>query len=252
MPLALETNPRRASRFLAMKTLPRIAGLGLVGLALAATAFAVTVRPEQERPAPPGVVHYVPPEFPLLARADGMCRGAAKIAVSWDERGVPTDAVAVSASEPTFAEAACAAAMQWRFAPERQPGRYYDFQFELSGVVVCQTKGANAIAAEARTDNVMRLATRSELDASPKAIVQPMPEMAGLPAGTLDAGRVVVDFIVDQDGRVRVPKVTEATTPELIEPTLAKLREWRFEAPRRNGRPAVFAESWAFQFRRAG
>lgn len=187
-----------------------------------------------------------------MARANGVCRGVAHLAVSWDAQGRPTDAVVLDASDAVFGTAACEAVMGWRFAPEKNPTRYYEFRFELEGVVICQTKGADAIAAEARADEGRRLFTRSDLDVSPKALVQPMPEFADVPRGTLEAGTVVVDFIVDEEGRVRTPWVREATVPELVAPTLEKLREWRFEAPRRHGRPAVFAETWSFQFRRAG
>lgn len=226
---------------------------GLLSLAGVAATRATTFTPERPEYKPAGLVRYAAPEFPAMARAASVSRGSALIAVSWDARGNPTDAVTLRASDPVFGEAACEAALKWRVDPAATAaGRYFAFKFELSGVVVCIDKGASALAAEARADDALLVLDRSALDAEPKVLAQPMPETPAVPRGSFESGRVVVDFFVDQEGRVRAPRVTEATVPELIEPTLAKLRDWRYEVPLRRGRPTVYAETWAFQFRKAG
>lgn len=235
-----------------MKMLHRIAGVALLSLASAAVLAAAPNSSERRDAVPAGLVQFVKPEFPEWAKVNAICRGSATVAVSWDARGVPTDVVAVDASSPEFGAAACAAVREWRADPTLRPERFYEFQFALSGVVICHQKGANTLATEAKADFKRRLFTRDDLDAAPKALAQPMPQSADVAGRDVERGRVVVDFFVDEDGRVRVPSVVEASAPELIEPTLAKLREWRFEAPRRNGRPVVFAESWAIEFKRAG
>lgn len=235
-----------------MKMLLPIAGVALLGLASTAALAAVTIPPERSDTVLAGLVRYVPPDFPEWARANSICRGSATIVVSWDAQGRPTDAVALDASSPEFGVAACEAARQWRADAATRPERIYAFQFELSGVVICHQKGAHTLATEAKADFKRRLLTRDDLDAEPRALAMPMPQFAGDTSGVADRGRVVVEFIVDETGRVRAPSVVEASSPEFVEPTLAKMREWRFETPRRNGRPVVFAESWSIEFRRAG
>lgn len=235
-----------------MKMLPPLVGVALLGLASVAALAAATSSSERPDTVPAGLVHYVPPEFPEWARANSICRGSATIAVSWDARGMPTDAVTLDASSPEFGAATCAAAMQWRADPAMRPERIYSFQFALSGIVICYQKDASTLAVEAKANFKRRLLTREDLDAEPRALATPMPQFAGDTSGVADRGRVVVEFFVDETGRGRAPSVVEASSPEFVEPTLATMREWRFETPRRNGRPVVFGESWSIEFKRPG
>ncbi|MBI2511111.1 MAG: energy transducer TonB [Opitutae bacterium] len=234
-----------------MKMLPRFAGVALLSLASTVVLPAATNSSERQGAVPAGLVYFVRPEFPEWAKVNSVCRGAATVAVSWDARGLPTDVVTVETSSPEFGAAACEAVRQWRADPALRAERFYEFQFALSGVVICHQKGANTLATEAKADFKRRVLTREDLDAAPKLLVQPMPQPADVAGGRIESGRVVVDFFVDEDGRVRAPSIVEATAPELVEPTLLKMREWRFETPRRNGRPVLFAESWAIEFKRA-
>jgi protein TonB len=53
-------------------------------------------------------------------------------------------------------------------------------------------------------------------------------------------GEVVVDFVVDLNGRVINPHAVSSTNPVFEEPTLNAVRQWRFEPGLRNGRVVRF------------
>lgn len=78
------------------------------------------------------------------------------------------------------------------------------------------------------------------LDAPPRAIVQVAPaypfeaKSAGL------AGQVVVEFMVDESGRVHNPRVVSASDAIFAEPTLRAVEHWRFSPGTRHGVPVRF------------
>jgi protein TonB len=54
------------------------------------------------------------------------------------------------------------------------------------------------------------------------------------------SGEVLVEFSVDETGRVFNPSVVRSSDPIFEEPTLKAVRQWRFEPGRRNGRAVRF------------
>jgi TonB family protein len=93
--------------------------------------------------------------------------------------------------------------------------------------------------------------TFQQLDQSPKALVQNMPVYPAALRERGVEGRVSLTFYVDQDGRVRMPRIMTADAPEFGEAALAAVSQWQFEQPLRKGRPVVAREQWTFQFRRS-
>ena len=53
-------------------------------------------------------------------------------------------------------------------------------------------------------------------------------------------GEVWVDFVVDEQGRVREPRVVKSSHVTFDEPTLRAVAKWQFEPGRRNGRIVSF------------
>ena len=94
----------------------------------------------------------------------------------------------------------------------------------------------------------VRFPTFDSLDAQPKAIEQPMPVFPQALRGRVNSGTVTVTFYVDEAGHARAAVVTEATSPEFAEAALAAVGQWRYEAPRQNGRPVIAVENWNFRF----
>jgi protein TonB len=53
-------------------------------------------------------------------------------------------------------------------------------------------------------------------------------------------GEVLVDFIVDESGRVKTAHVVNSTDRQFEEPTLRAVYLWRFQPGKKNGRPVSF------------
>lgn len=51
------------------------------------------------------------------------------------------------------------------------------------------------------------------------------------------SGQATIEFVIDRDGRARVPRVVEATAPEFGWAAMAAITQWVFERPRRGGEP---------------
>ena len=56
-------------------------------------------------------------------------------------------------------------------------------------------------------------------------------------------------FYVDGEGRVRLPQVLAASTPEFGEAAKAAVSQWRYEPLSERGRPIVATDQWEFQFK---
>ncbi len=83
----------------------------------------------------------------------------------------------------------------------------------------------------------------SSLDHSPEAVVQPAPVYPPEARQTGMRGRVVVEFLVDEAGRVLNPRVVNSTDGIFEEPTLRAVEKWRFAPGTRHGAPVRFRMS---------
>jgi TonB family protein len=202
-----------------------------------------------------GLTKYVEPHFPVMAQEQGIDLGLATVAVAWEGDGSPSDVVVLRANDVSFGIAAREAVLQWH-RPPNPGGRevaVYDLKFNKLGVVVSRTNSVSARMATQKAADAepLRLPSAGELDAPVKAIAQPMPAFPNSAKGRWDEARVVVEFYVDENGRVRAPAVREATAPEFAAEALSALQRWQYETPRKNGQPTVMTERWAFQFRKS-
>ena len=72
------------------------------------------------------------------------------------------------------------------------------------------------------------------------------------PRGDLkvDEGDAVVEFLVDEEGRVCVPRVVSASDPAFGYAAVQAVSTWRFEPPVSKGKPGVARVSVPFEFKR--
>lgn len=63
------------------------------------------------------------------------------------------------------------------------------------------------------------------------------------------AGEVMVDFMVDEAGRVMDPRIVRSSHPIFDEPTLRAVTKWRFEPGRRDGKIVKFRMTVPVVFR---
>ncbi len=77
----------------------------------------------------------------------------------------------------------------------------------------------------------------AELDRHPEAVVQVAPVFPFALKRDLVEGRVVVEFVVDTEGRVVGATAVEGSHPGFEEAAVTGVTRWKFRPGQRNGRP---------------
>jgi periplasmic protein TonB len=80
----------------------------------------------------------------------------------------------------------------------------------------------------------------ASLDAAPKARFQISPSYPYALKSAGISGEVVVEFVVDEQGRVRDPRIVSASHHEFESPSLSAVSKWRFEPGMRKNVPVRF------------
>lgn len=76
----------------------------------------------------------------------------------------------------------------------------------------------------------------SDLDRVPQVVSQPAPNFPPNLRDGLDEGVVVVNFIVDAEGRVREPRVVSSTAQEFERTAVEGVQRWKFNPGMKGGR----------------
>ena len=61
-------------------------------------------------------------------------------------------------------------------------------------------------------------------------------------------GKVLVEYFIDHEGRARLPSILESDDENLSMSVLMTLKDTRFSAPRRKGRPTYVRVRQPFNF----
>jgi TonB family protein len=201
----------------------------------------LAVLPENFAPYGVAFARYTAPEFPAALRATGVSTGYAVVAVTIDDDGRVEDAVGIEASDPAFVEAVVAVTPQWLLVPgegDTQPRReVLHYRFRSSGAIrlLSHREGAAALFVESADDFArVRTVSAEEVDGGLVRLEPPADAPFERPAGNAS-----VSFVVDEDGRVRVPVVVAASDAAFGAVALAALKNWRFAPPLRNGEPVL-------------
>jgi TonB family protein len=199
--------------------------------------------------APDGSVPTVTPEpliivdpvLPIdaLLKGEG---GSATVDFTVSETGTVTDIRVREATHVDFGEALSAALEIWAFARPVENNRV---------VAVALTKRAEFKAIPVETVENPHTLTRlvlalragemtgaKGLDGKLVPIYQVRPEYPrALRAGGGPAGKAEIEFVVDREGRVRLPRVVSASHPEFGWSAATAVSQWIFNAPHRSGQP---------------
>jgi TonB family protein len=193
--------------------------------------------------------------YPPSMTADAVFSGEARAVISVDAEGKLSDWLIIGYTQPAFAEAAAAAIQRWRYNPAVINGRrrasraHILFEFRTQGVVVQTLPGAmvKQIARPGSDERyVFQPCRLSELDRTPEPeqVVAPAVKLEGAPRS------VIVEFYIDEQGRVRMPAVDrEAADDVLAAASVAAVEQWRFKPPLRKGRPVLVYAQQVFTFK---
>ena len=190
--------------------------------------------------------NYEEPEFPPQLMSTVIKDGFATVVFTFDENGRITDRVSLKASHPAFVQAVFEAVAHWEIDPARvshfSRREVVDFNFERHHSIVNLTqRDATKSAFNPYGDekaNALRTCREDELDFPVKLTTYIAPEYPPALKAEGVHGSATLSFVVDAEGRVRVPAVTDANDPAFGEALFAVARQWRFTGPQLKGRPA--------------
>lgn len=190
---------------------------------------------------PPELKNYVVPSYPREAL---LADEGAKVTVGFliGPDGLVHRAEPIGEAPAALAAAAVAAVEGFAFRPGSRAGEpcyagvRIEFQFRPNGT------GDVPVTAEDR--RILRLLEKSpekvvplaELDAVPKPRSR-RPPFPPLIARDQPAGEANVEFVIDRKGFARLPRLIDASHPAFGYAAMQAISTWRFEPPRKEGRP---------------
>lgn len=193
--------------------------------------------------------------YPAELLSNGVGSGEVRISISVDKDGILRDSLITAYTEQEFADVALSAVKRWRYRPAKAGGNATAsrsdlvFEFRSTGVVVQTMSGA-----QLRPFYFSSLAERYRYKPCQLRDLDhiPTPVHVVSPSVNSDekAHTVIVEFYIDEDGRVRMAAVPrEAAGDVYAAAAVAAVEQWRFEPPLRKGRSVLVLAQQEFKFR---
>jgi TonB family protein len=193
------------------------------------------IEPEkfQKPPRPTILPAPVYPREQLLAGE----AGSASVEFTVTDRGATTDVLLREASLPEFGAALIAAVEAWAFEPA------YFTEAPAAAKLVVAYKfiptadvSVNRLALTLRTGGA-GVAGAGGLDQRLRPIWRAQPVYPQSLQGEKPGGKAVIEFVIDQEGRARLPRVVSASHPEFGWSAATAISQWVFAGPLRGGQP---------------
>lgn len=143
-------------------------------------------------------------------------------------------------------------------SPEPEDSRLDKAIFEIAPPVVTRIHSDSPIfdpqppgisTGDPRAIGGPRIISAAGLDKAPHAQVQATPDYPFAAKREGLNGEVVVEFLVDETGRVSNPSIVRSSNSMFDEPSLRAVLKWRFEPGRRDGRVVRFRMAVPVVFR---
>ncbi|MBP8256782.1 MAG: TonB family protein [Opitutaceae bacterium] len=199
---------------------------------------------------PPVPVSYLPPVYPYALLREGV-RGRAVVAYIVNEEGAVVQVRLQEASTPEFGAALVAAVEAFQFRPALKKGvpclamMVYQESFEGDGIAqLVGNEGTNLIRREKKKPQSIH--GPDDLDDALKVSFR-MPPIFPLNAKS-DKGKAVVEFILDETGRARLPRIVNSSEDVFGYAAVQAVSTWRFAAPMVGGKPAAVRVRAPFAF----
>ncbi len=200
--------------------------------------------PEEYRydtaPVPLGIARPVYPYAMLRGHKEG--RAVVRYVVG--PRGEVVYAKVHEASDPEFGATLLAAVELFVYTPASKGGRpssallAFESKFTLDEYSLLASEEDQSLIRREEKDPASIVGMR-ELDVP----LQPLARHpARFPLGVPDdvsKGTALIEFLVDQEGRVRLPRTVEASLPAFGHAAIQSVAHWRFEPPLRHGNPTI-------------
>lgn len=148
------------------------------------------------------------------------------------------------AAQPEFGLALAAAAGTYEFDPALKNGHpvatiartEQDFTTSQRDNVVASEDLALLRREKKKPETIVGA---NQLDAPLKPLSRKSPVFPVTLADRADHGEVMIEFLVDEAGRARLPRIISASDPAFGYAAVQAVAQWLFEPPRNGGKPAV-------------
>lgn len=223
----------------------------LVGFSFAAALICSAGEPA----APEEAIALPEIAFPMPLLHRGVTSGEVRLMLKIGPDGSLQDTLVTAYTHKAFAEAALAVLPRGTFRAQQINGVSVTtlvplvVRFEVNGLLVVQRHASDDTEfqpgkfAYEPCDPV-------RLDRPLQAIATPSP---GYPKDLRQQGiqgEVIVEYFIDETGRVRMPEVTQSANDLLAGLSLAAVEQWQFAPPSSGGRPVLVRVRQSFVFAR--
>jgi TonB family protein len=195
----------------------------------------------------------VDPVYPYALLRKGE-KGSAAVAFIVGVNGAPTEIHVIAASDPDFGVALASAVAMSTFAPPSVNGHSAPVPLvrraDFAPTTGTDSEQGDPVARLLAALQAGRVGNGTGLDArlTPRYQVAPRyPDVLRL--GGRPAGRAVVEFVVDRDGRARLPQVFTCSDPAFGWAAATAVSQWVFDPPRCDGRSADVRARIPFEFK---
>jgi len=224
----------------------------------AAAAVAATAGLAPAAVTPPKIIQTTEARFPVSLAMAPVFSGTADVIVNIDADGQLADLLVSSYSRIEFAHEAEKILHQWRYEPARRDGEPIGARFLLKFDFTARGKVATLTIFDTLESRIKLahpgivtavVCPSRELDRPLQPVSTVTPQHPGLIPGAENDARVVIDYLVDETGRPRMPVVLEATRDGFAVEAVEALNLWRFAPPTRDGRPVAVQVRQDFIFK---
>jgi TonB family protein len=198
---------------------------------------------------PPKIRSVQLPVYPHALRVEGV-RGEARATMVIDPRGRVVAVAGLSADHPEFGQALVAALETFQFDPALRGGKpvksILGFHQDFNDRELSDRPGDWLLGDDRKHPE--KFASIALLDHPLKPISQRSPVFPVTVAPDITKGTALVECLVDEKGRVRLPRVVEASDPAFGYAAVQALSTWWFETPMVKGKKVVVRVRVPFEF----
>jgi TonB family protein len=204
------------------------------------------------------IIQTTTPVYPVRMANEGVSHGQTKVVLHVNSKGQLADFLVVAYTKQAFAEETERAIQTWKFEPEFAGGEPIDtimtitFNFEVNGVMMVSRYGGfnpyNDYVGVGSYD--YQACSLKNLDSIPTPVSVVPPVYYKDLADKGIAGKVVVDFYIDETGKTRFVATPTGSNELLAGISVAAVQKWQFAPPTRKGKPVLVHAQQVFDFRK--
>ena len=216
----------------------------MMTLALAVVLSATPVLETLAENTPPRLRNPSLIEYPWgLANLHGIYNGYAVIRFHVDADGNPSDFICIETNHPGLGDVAIAGIQRSGLRPAMENNQPTEV---ITTLRVDFMPGGGAAVEVSSLDH--KIASPRDLDEPLRFRVEPVPFVAVDDEGNPFSGEARVEFFIDRDGSVKLPRVLSATNEHVAQVAMRTVREFQFAPPLRRGKPVPVRVVQPFRF----